>query len=160
MALTREEIKFQSKVRAKDNEQSWVSPNFGDGGSHNSPGTNRYTTEWEPLHDRILVELFEEPNHSILARPDVAGLLEPASRRGIVLKVGPGKWIPGERHFVDGEWQYFPGHRQEMTLKPGDEVVIGRWSDWESAESGWGQNVVIAMEADVRVIIRRQRRAA
>lgn len=152
----------KSEVKAKHRpSDSWVSPNFGDGGSHNSPGTNRYTTEWEPLHDRILVELFEEPKEaSVIARPEVAGLLEPASRRGIVLKVGPGKWIAGERHLVDGEWKYFAGHRQEITLKPGDEVVIGRWSDWESNESGWGQNVVIAMEADVRVIIRRQRATA
>ena len=41
-----------------------------------------------------------------------------------------------------------------MQLKPGDRVVVGPYSDWESWDAdALGNNVGIFQEADVRLII-------
>ena len=144
-----------------------VSPNFKDGGWHTTPGCQEFVTEWEPRNDRMLVRLLPEVYKGVIHLPDNRALLSP-TRLGIVLKTGPGKWIPGEWWYVKRrgnfifdltrpeseqthQWEWFPGHRQEMTCKPGMRVAIGRFTDWESNEAGWGDNVVICQEADVRI---------
>lgn len=143
-SLTPEEIKFRDRI-ARSEPATWVSPNHGDGGWHTTPGMQLYTTEWQPLRDRILVQLFDEPMKiGRIHRPEMAAAFHEGTRRGIVLKVGPGRWIDG----------YF----YKLDVKPGEEIVIGRWADWESADAGWGQNVVICQEADIRVIVNREKR--
>jgi co-chaperonin GroES (HSP10) len=140
MPLTREEIKFQNKVRREENSTAWVSPHHGDGGWHTTPGCERYTTEWEPLFDRILVRLLpEKDKYARVVRPENAAA-ETTTRIGIVLKLGTGKRDPEDLQ-----------ERIPFSVGVGDEVVIGKWSDWDS-EAG---DVVICQEADIRVIVRR-----
>jgi hypothetical protein len=164
MPLTREEIKLQHRIR-NSQANSWVSPNFGDGGWHNTPGTQRFTTEWVPMADRLLVRLYDEPASEVILSPQI--VRDNTTRKGVVLKCGPGKWIAGEWWYVNrwevtggglpavtvGTWEWFPGHRQPLIVKPGDHVVIGKYTDWESTEAGWGENVVICQEADIRGLL-------
>lgn len=161
MPLTKEEIKARSEARRGS---AYVSPNYGDGGWHTTPGMNEFSTEWEPMGDRILVRLapIKQPS-SIVALTDASD----TSRFGTVLKVGPGKFRDGhwykrgvtwkpDKHGIQqgsgGVWEWIPGQRIPLTLRPGDNVVIGRWHDWSTLESGWGEEIVLCQEADVRVL--------
>lgn len=122
----------------------WVSPGHGDGGWHTTPGCLQFDPhDLEPLGDHILVELDAEPaTKGVLAKPDIAVNRERTTRTGTVLKVGPGKRDPDN-----------PRERLPMYLKPGQRVVVGHYSDWESWEADWegrGRNVVIFQENDVR----------
>lgn len=43
-----------------------------------------------------------------------------------------------------------------MTLKPGDRVIVGQYSDWESWDydyEGRGANIGVFQEADVRLLV-------
>lgn len=157
------------EIHERRDTDPWVSPNFKDGGWHTTPGCQEFVTEWEPRNDRMLVRLLPEVYRGLIHLPDKRSLLSP-TRVGIVLKTGPGKWIPGEwwsvpkrsEERITGniwrvanwrEWEWFPGHREEMTCKPGMRVAIGKFTDWESNDAGWGDNVVICQQADVRVIL-------
>lgn len=132
--LSREQIK-----RAPVTD-SFVSPNHGDGGWHSTPGCERYTNEWEPLKDRVLLQIIPEKiPYSHVIRPESAPPLEP-QRRGIVVKIGKGK-----RVLASGE------EREISELKIGDEVIIGAHDDWASQDGRY----VICQEMDVRVRIRR-----
>jgi hypothetical protein len=156
--------KYQPYGGEKD---TYVSPNFGDGGWHTTPGCQLFVTEWEPRNDHIMVRITDTQEiKTSLVIPESARTVKALTRKGIVLKCGPGKWVPGEwwychvdvedtAHFDDDvyEWRWIPGHRQEMLVQPGAQVVIGQWTDWESADAGWGENVVICQQADVRVIL-------
>lgn len=163
MPLNKEEIK-----RRNNPGNTYVSPHHGDGGWHTTPGCQLFTTEWEPRQDRILVQLLDQPNKSAIARPETAAP-EDSSRRGMVLKVGPGKWIEGYwrktgvvwtpdengiQQGIGGEPEWIAGHRQALNLHAGDEVIIGRWHDWSSLDAGWGREIVLCQEADARVICR------
>jgi co-chaperonin GroES (HSP10) len=161
MALSQQEIKARAlEGRDGTREKSWVSPHFGDGGWHTQPGALRFDPRTiAPLGDHILLELDSEPEKTtgLIVKPEIALNQERGTRTGIVLKVGPGKWV--EQHS-----QLFPAvdlalhvgklTRKPMTLKPGDRVVIGPHSDWESWDA-WapGKNVVLCQEADVRVVL-------
>lgn len=137
-------MKSQSEIRATSRKvNTWVSPNHGDGGWHTTPGTQQFTTEWMPLSDRLLVRLLQEKNDSIIIRPKTAAP-ENTYRRGIVLKVGPG--IRDD----DDKSVFLP-----MTVKEGDQVIIGQWHDWQSSDAGWGENIVLCREPDVRVLFRK-----
>ena len=112
--------------------------------------------------DRVLVRLIDEP--SIILLTD-----KPKSIKGIVLAVGPGKWVPGTWwHFLTGErWRWIDGHREPVTVKPGQIVAFNsRWNDLTHAENkGTGadgkgklerplsykldQNVHLIREADI-----------
>lgn len=155
------------EIHERRDTDPYVSPNFKDGAWHTTPGYQQFVTEWEPRNDRMLVRLLPEVYKGVVRLPDKRSLLSP-TRVGIVLKIGPGKWIPGEWWRVrkelcvgvlDGRpqpteyvWEWIPGHREEMTCKPGMRVAIGQFTDWESTDAGWGDNVVICQEADVRVL--------
>jgi co-chaperonin GroES (HSP10) len=56
-------------------------------------------------------------------------------RKGRVLSVGPGKWIPGTWwHFKTG-WEWLDGYREKPTVKPGDLVIFNaRWNDLRHGE--------------------------
>lgn len=108
-----------------------------------------------PLKDKILIVLDDEtPPSTVIAAPDIAKNKEIGTRIGTVLKVGPGKWVPKRKD--DPTWVLTKEVFKATTLKPGDRVMIGHYSDWESwcADfEGRGANVVLCQEADVRVVI-------
>ena len=132
MPLTKEQIKKQ-----RTDPDSYVSPHHGDGGWHGSSfASEKFDTEWEPLRDRILVKIIPAKlKYESIIRPENAAE-EITSRRAIVLKVGPGKCDEG-------------GIRRPLDVRPGDEVIIGRFTDWE----GFNGQCVLCQEADVRVIV-------
>jgi co-chaperonin GroES (HSP10) len=108
-----------------------------------------------PLGNHILVELDEEtPLSMTITIPDVARNREIGTRVGTVLAVGPGKWKekPGLSYEITRE----KFHR--TSLQPGDRVVIGHYSDWESwntddPDAMRDKNIVLCQEADVRLLI-------
>lgn len=103
------------------------------------------------MGDHILIEIDpEQPKSRLITAPDVATNREIGTRIGTVIAVGPGKWIekPGL------SWELTKQTFRPTTLKPGDRVVIGHYSDWESWFSdyeGRAANVVLCQEADVRL---------
>ena len=84
--------------------------------------------------------------------PNVARNREIGTRIGTVLAVGPGKWKEqkGLSYEITRE-RFHP-----TTLKRGQRVIIGHYSDWESWNCDSrpiGPNIVICQEADVRLLI-------
>ena len=107
-----------------------------------------------PLGNHILVELDAESIHTTkLVVPDIARNREIGTRLGTILAVGPGKWYekPGL------SWELTRQYFKPTTLKPGDRVYIGHYSDWESwncaadGYAGRGANIVLCQEEDVRL---------
>jgi co-chaperonin GroES (HSP10) len=93
------------------------------------------------------------PPRGTIIKPDVARNQEIGTRIGTVVSVGPGKWH--EKRKSDLSWVLNPLLFKPTTLKPGDRVAIGHYSDWESwfcDYEGRGRNVVLCQEADVRVV--------
>lgn len=111
--------------------------------------------EIEPLGDHIVVELdYEMPPSMIVAAPEITENTELGTRIGTVLTVGPGKWKEVRKYTES--WMLNPLKFERTTLKPGDRVAIGHYSDWESWFSdyeGRGRNIVLCQEKDVRVLI-------
>lgn len=142
MPKTREQIKHEpvSKEAWRDNRTQvgglWFDP-----------------LKIKPLGDHILVELDEATDPTTLVVPDVARNKDIGSRTGTVIAVGPGKYR--EKRKNEESWILNPLVFKPTTLKPGDRVTIGHYSDWESWScdfEGRGRNVVLCQEADVRVI--------
>jgi co-chaperonin GroES (HSP10) len=108
-----------------------------------------------PLGDHILVELEEATEPTFLVVPEIARNKDIGTRTGTVLAVGPGKWYekPGLT------WELTRQIFKPTTLKPGDRVIIGHYSDWESwsaaadGHESRDRNIVLCQEADVRVLI-------
>ena len=104
-----------------------------------------------PLGDHILIVLDALAEESdIIAAPQTYQC-DIGTRIGTVVAVGPGKWKekPGLSYEITRE-RFYP-----TTLKVGDRVTIGHYSDWESWDAdfeGRGPNVVLCQEADVRLI--------
>jgi len=106
-----------------------------------------------PLSDHILVELDEATDPTTLVVPDVARNRDIGTRTGVVLAVGPGKWHE-RTHGMNVSWLQAKLFFKPTTLKPGDRVKIGHFSDWESWSSdfeGRAKNIVLCQEADVRL---------
>ena len=107
----------------------------------------------ELLDDRVLIRRIEP--RSALMLTD-----RPKSIKGLVLAVGPGKWVPGTWWYrgqwyrildghVDGKpvscdsswqkvgkWEWADGYREPMGVKPGDTVLFNsRWNDLAHAEN-------------------------
>jgi hypothetical protein len=106
-------------------------------------------SSWEHLQlssDRILVRRLEE--RAALTLTD-----QPKSIKGVVLAVGPGKWIPGTWWKVgisadmpdianfywskeDGAWEWIPGYYQTPEVKPGMCVLFNsKWNDFSAGEN-------------------------
>lgn len=113
----------------------------------------------QPLGDHILIQLdAETPPSKVIAAPQTAAK-EIGTRIGTVIAVGPGKYRQKLTSIERGKpigWILNPLIFKPTTLKPGDRVAIGHYSDWESWSSdyeGRGRNVVLCQEADVRVVL-------
>lgn len=131
-------MKSRSEIKATSRKiDTWVSPHHNDGGWHNTPGCERFTHEWNPLKDHILVEFMPEQRDGLIIAPEIA-IVDNHSRFAKVLKVGA-----GEREMVTGEM------RGVNFVKPGDVVILGQYSDWESQDGKYG----IFQEEDVRCIV-------
>ena len=116
-------------------------------------------TKIKPLGNHILIALDSEPERDgVLVRPEICRNREIGTRSGTILAVGPGKW-----HEDRTGWQepipthiLLPQVFKPTTLKVGDRVTIGHFSDWESWNcSADGheseKNIVLCQEADVRL---------
>lgn len=83
------------------------------------------------LNDRIIVQLLDEPPKSQVVltgeRPLIGGM-----RLALVLKCGPGKWMP-------------KGWRRPMSVQPGDLVYVGNWVDLEA------NGLALCQEGDIRL---------
>ena len=144
MPLTREQIKH-----APVSEEVWRPQRTQIGGLWFDP------LQIKPLGDHILVLLDEEtpPSKTIVA-PDVARNREIGTRIGTVIAVGPGKWQ--EKRKYTESYMLNREVFKPTTLKPGDRVTIGHYSDWESwfaDYEGRAKNVVLCQEADVRLVL-------
>ena len=85
----------------------------------------------QPTEDRVLIQRLDEPSSILLTD-------QPKSIKGLVLAVGPGKWIEGTWwHFLTGErWRWIDGHREPVTVQPGQIVAFNsRWNDLSHAEN-------------------------
>jgi len=95
----------------------------------------------QPANDRVLIQRVEEESDIVLT-DRAKGI------KGIVLAVGPGKWIPGTwwycKHEWDGDrfvghywrWDWIPGHREPLAVKPGMKVLFNsKWNDFAHAEN-------------------------
>lgn len=103
-----------------------------------------------PLGDHVLVVLDEPPPESDVIMAPQIYQKDIGTRLGTVVAVGPGKWKekPGLT------WELSKEVFAPTTLKPGDRVMIGHYSDWESwfaDYEGRSANVVLCQEADVRL---------
>lgn len=113
----------------------------------------------KPLGNHILVVLDEEtPLSPIITTPDIYRNREIGTRIGTVIAVGPGKREEDRRGWKEPIPTHIvlPLRLKPMTLKSGDRVVIGHYSDWESwgcDYEGRAANVVLCQEADARVVI-------
>lgn len=121
---------------------------------------NRTSVMWfdprkiQPTGNHILVELDEATEASSLVIPDVARNRDIGTRTGVILAVGPGKWE--EKRNYSESWMLNPLRFKPVTLRVGDQVTIGHYSDWESWNcSADGheadKNIVLCQEADVRL---------
>jgi co-chaperonin GroES (HSP10) len=141
MPLTREQIKH-----APVSPEKWVEQRTQVGGLWFDP------LKIKPLTDHILIEIDPPPAESELIEAPQIAVRDIGTRIGTVIAVGPGKWKekPGLSYEITRE-RFYP-----TSLKPGDRVIIGHYSDWESwfaDYEGRGRNVVLCQEADVRVVI-------
>jgi len=99
--------------------------------------------------DRVIIQRIEESSAIMLT--DSA-----KSIKGVVLAVGPGKWIPGEWWCFwdlewasdidpsDGQqmkawrarWEWIDGYREPLDVHPGDKVLFNsRWNDFSVGEN-------------------------
>lgn len=110
-----------------------------------------------PMGDSVLIERLEpieQEQTGLIIKPDKRrdeGKM--ILRKGRVLAVGPGKWIPGtwwkvkqyanthgiERGNIDlldwREWEWLDGYRETPEVKPGMTVIFNaRWNDLAHAE--------------------------
>ena len=133
--LTVDQVKRQHKP-----SDSWVSPHYGDGGWHETPGVPRFNPlDLIPLRDHILVRIFpEKVKYATIIRPENSAPIYPDTRRGVILAAGPGRWVDGDFYATE--------------VKPGMEVSIGPHHDYQSTDAGYGDNIVLCQEADIRVI--------
>ena len=93
--------------------------------------------KFKPLHDRVVIKRTEEDTKTAggIIIPDTA---KEKPSRGKVLAAGNGS--------VNEQ-----GHKVEMTVKVGDEVLFGKWSGTEVKIDG--EDLLIMREADILGII-------
>lgn len=101
------------------------------------------------MNDGVLVRRVERnvPRGTITLTDEYSGN-GPRMAKGVVLAVGPGKWVEGTWwkirkeavlggiwHVYDYVWEWIPGHREHMEVKVGQEVMFNaRWNDLAHGE--------------------------
>lgn len=131
---------------------------------------DEFIRQVQPMHDKIVVQLLNEPQDGNIVLTDAKPLIG-GCRKARVLKIGPGRWIPGEWWKVpdsqvadavgrldspDGDrpywstngsyWDWIPGYRRPVDVLPGQIVLIGNWVDLEI------EDIALCAEGDVRSI--------
>jgi co-chaperonin GroES (HSP10) len=96
-------------------------------------GAEDLLSRCEPLNDRIIVKLFDEPPWGNLVLTDKPPLIG-GMRKALVLKCGTGKLMP-------------QGWRRPMAVKEGQVVYIGNWVDLEA------NGLALCQEGDVRLCL-------
>jgi co-chaperonin GroES (HSP10) len=86
---------------------------------------------WQPMHDRILVRRIDEPITTKIVIPEK---YQQQAHIGEVLAVGPGKYIGGVR---------IP-----LSVRPGQLVAFGRFTDFED------NGTCLIQEADIMFVIK------
>jgi chaperonin GroES len=92
---------------------------------------------FRPLHDRVLVRRIEAEQKTAggIIIPDTA---KEKPQEGEVLATGPGA-------------RNEAGHLVELTVKPGDRVLFGKWSGSEVRIDG--EDLLIMKESDILGVI-------
>lgn len=103
-------------------------------------GENACAVYIQPRHDRVLIRRIEEPSAILLTDRE-------KSIKGIVLAVGPGRWVEGTWWYHEGKtynkfydfrdegYYWIPGYHEPMTLKPGMKVLFSsKYNDLANAE--------------------------
>ena len=98
---------------------------------------------WQPLRDLVMVKRLageRQIGSIVLANPESQG----ESTKGVVVAVGPGavspgywrkaggSWVPdanGIHHKVGGEWEWVEPKPLPGSVKVGQVVMFGPWSD-------------------------------
>lgn len=89
---------------------------------------------FDPVNDRIIVKLLEQPTECAVVLTDKQPLIG-GMRKALVLRCGPGKWMQTGNKY----W------RRPMSVQPGMTVYIGNWVDLE------GNGLALCQEGDVRL---------
>ena len=86
----------------------------------------------QPANDRVLIQRIEEPGDILLTDRS-------KSIKGLVLAVGPGKWIEGTWWYFyqpTPRWEWIPGHREQLAVKSGMKVLFNsKWNDFSAGEN-------------------------
>jgi len=103
----------------------------------------------QPRNDRVLIRRIEEQKSNlILTDAD-------KSMKGIVLKVGEGKWIEGTWWKIRERWEWIDGYHARMEVKPGDFVYFNsKWNDfaedhYDNLPIGAEKGLHLVQEADI-----------
>jgi co-chaperonin GroES (HSP10) len=81
----------------------------------------------EPRNDYLIVRR-DEPEQGLIVLPDIA---EQKSIHGTVLRIGPGKWVPGEWWKFKTGWEWIEGYREPLKVHPGQRISFNsRWNDF------------------------------
>lgn len=119
---------------------------------------DEFIRQCQPTNDRILVQLIREKREGSIVLTDPEPLIG-GCRKAVVLKTGPGRWIPGEwwkvapifsagteriPMHIASKWEWFPGYRRPVDLLAGQIVLIGNWTDLEI------DDIALCQEGDVR----------
>jgi hypothetical protein len=109
-----------------------------------SPEEHGVTGHLQLFDDRVLIRRIEEPSNLVLTD-------RPKSIKGLVLAVGPGKWISGTWWKIGPDefcnqhgypvdcgctYHWIDGYRERVTVRPGQIVAFNsRWNDLSHAEN-------------------------
>ena len=106
-----------------------------------------------PRNDRVLIRRIEEKQSGLILTDPDKGI------KGIVLKVGEGKWIEGTWWKFKSGWEWIDGYRQLPEVRPGQKVVFNsKWNDfaadhYENLPIGADKNLHLVQEADILAVI-------
>ena len=92
----------------------------------------------KPLNDRVLVKR-EDEEETTAGGIVLPGSAKEKSSKGTVVEVGPGALQDD-------------GSRRPMSVKVGDKVIFGKYSDSDTVEVGEDE-LIIMREDDIRAVI-------
>jgi hypothetical protein len=107
----------------------------------------------EPRNDYLLVRRIEMPQ-GLVTLTDAD-----KSIYGEVIRIGPGRWIPGTWWKVKNKWEWFDGYRDLMRAHPGQKVLFNsKWNDlaadhYEDLPYGADAQLHLIQQADIFAIV-------